>query len=129
MMPLLGNLPGKNYTLEETFKLAGNKRIKNHGRFAISSTLFQKAIKRREFLESGRVRYSFLAPAESVFSLNCIHALAGVVSPLRTHLKSGEQATRAIIDFFVSTSMMRRISPMNSRERDCAGTSLNSNLF
>jgi len=109
-MPLFTAVPGKNRTLEETFLIAGNKAITNHGKFSITETLFNGAKQRKILLDSGKVPYKLLATANSDEGLNCIHALMGSLKDFPTGMKSGVQATDAIIHRFLDQKAMTPVA-------------------
>lgn len=106
-MPLLREVPGHNYTLEQTRALAGNKPVLSHGSYYITPSVFEAAQRRKADLESGRYNYKML-DRFSGSGINCIHALAGVLGYLNTGLARGVGATSGIVGYFLSTGMMSR---------------------
>lgn len=109
-MPLFTSVPGKNFSLEDTFLIANNKTITNHGKYSIAESLFENAKGRKTLLDSGKIPYKFLATANSDDGVNCIHALMGTAGDIPTGIKSGIKATEAVIDHFLKQNLMAKVS-------------------
>lgn len=88
-MPLLKVVPGHNYTLDETLRFESGKHFRNYGPYEISPELYQRALRKIAFLESGGTRYKMLGnlgsdervPADydqAGSAINCIMAFNGV---------------------------------------------------
>lgn len=128
-MPLFSSVPGKNLTLEETFLLANNKIITNHGKFEINESLFNGAKKRKQLLESGKLPYKFLASANSDEGINCIHALMGAAGDIPTGMRNGVKATEAVISHFIHQNLMIRLTPGDSDTQSLPRSSWSSGRY
>jgi hypothetical protein len=109
-VPLFSSVPGKNYTLEETLLMARQQEVIHHGKFSIAQSLFDGAVARNLFLESGKLPYRMLSSANSDTGVNCIHAVLGSAKDISTGLKSGEAGTEAVIDHFTDKKLMTRLT-------------------
>lgn len=111
-MPLLRTVPGHNYTVEETMRIAGGKPVLTHGSYFTTADIFQGAVLRKAELESGRIAYKMLDNRSGDNAINCIHAVTGVLGRLNTGLLRGETATNEVVSFFLSSGRMssRRIA-------------------
>ena len=71
---LLGVFQGRNFSLAETLAIAcqSGKRTKSMGPFEITPDLYDRALARIQYLESGNVKYSGSSPSQS--AINCIEA-------------------------------------------------------
>lgn len=117
-VPLFTSVPGKNHTLEETLLIAGKRKVINHGKFSIDESLFAGAVARKEFLESGKLPYKMLASANSDTGVNCIHAVLGAAQDFPTGLRSGKEATEAVIKYFTAKNLMTRLNEKTTLNTD-----------
>lgn len=104
-VPLLREVPGRNYSLEETFAIAGGRPVFTHGRFEVAPELFEAARRRRNDLESGVAGYKLLDGRRFPSATNCIHAISGILAYLNTGLRRGATATNSLVGFFLSTGL------------------------
>jgi len=102
-VPLLGTVPGHNYSLGETMAIAGGKSVTSEGQFPISPELFEAAKRRKSELESSGLQYRMLGGPGSP---NCIEAVSGVLGHLRTGTKRGEAAAEAVVEQHLSSGQM-----------------------
>ncbi len=102
-VPLLGIVPGHNYSLGETMGFAAGKKLSSQGQYPISPELFEAAKRRKAELESGGLEYRMLGGAGHP---NCIQAVAGVLGHLRTGDKRGVVATEAVVKSFLDSGEM-----------------------
>ena len=117
-LPVLRRVPGTNYSLRETLNIAraAGARVQSHGVFAVSPDLFQRARAQRDFLQSAAAEYKLLdGRLGGRNTLNCIHAISGMIRRIDTGLSRGETATTKLVEFFLSTGKMRAISPTRPR--------------
>lgn len=91
--------PGRNFSLEETLAIARDRgyEVRAYGPFEITRNLYQRALDRIAYLESGRVDYrmtaaGFLMPDV----LNCISALSGIGGLLNTGTLWGFSASQRV---------------------------------
>ncbi len=102
-LPILGIVPGHNYSLGETMGIANGKKISSQGQFPISPALFEAAKRRKAELEGGALEYRGLGGEGHP---NCIQAVAGVLGQLRTGVKHGVAATDAVVKSFLDSGEM-----------------------
>ena len=74
--------PGRNFTLEETIKLAANEKsaVAMWGPYEIDKKAFDLAVKRKRLLDAGTIKYRAddrLYRKDRV-AINCSHAIAGL---------------------------------------------------
>ncbi|MBY0369791.1 hypothetical protein K2X33_03830 [bacterium] len=109
-MPLLQTVPGHNYTVEQTLALSRGRRIFFNGRYGTSEALYKAAQTRQAELESGRIAYKMLDRRFYPGATNCVHAVSGVLVHLRTGLSRGAAANAKVIEYFLATRQMWRLS-------------------
>lgn len=119
-MPLLREVAGQNYSLEETFAMAGRKNVTSHGEYHITPELFEAARKRKFDLEVNRYAYK-LIDGRSQNGINCIHAVSGVLGYLNTGLKRGAGASASLVDFFLASGHMAA-TPISSSPAEAVAT-------
>jgi hypothetical protein len=107
-VPFFRTVPGRNYSLEETFGMAAanGRPVLSHGRFEAAEELFEAAKRRRNELESGGIAYKMIDNATFPAASNCIHAISGMFTYLRTGLKRGRTATNSLVGFFLGTGLL-----------------------
>lgn len=75
-------LPGKNFNLENTIKLAVNSKnaVCMWGPYEIKEPAFERGVKRKELLDSGSIRYRAddRLTRKDKTAINCFHAMAGL---------------------------------------------------
>jgi hypothetical protein len=74
--------PGKNFTLEDTIKLAVNAKVAvgMWGPYEITQAGFDRGVKRKQLLDSGAIKYRAddrLYRKERI-AINCFHAMASL---------------------------------------------------
>jgi hypothetical protein len=97
--------PGRNLTLDETMEWCRREGVTATawGPIEIRKDLYDLAVQRKKFLDSGRIAYKMLdRRGRGVLFTNCINALADVVrNPmLSTGPAFGAEATAMIADHF-----------------------------
>lgn len=110
-LPRFATVPGHNYTLEDTYRMAGNRGVISNGTYSITAELFEAAKARRSELESGKFSYRMTGLGDGPYAINCIQAVSGVVGHVRTGLKRGTAATNSVVDSFLSTGHMQAVRP------------------
>jgi hypothetical protein len=72
--------PGVNMTLEETLAAvaANRERVVLWGPFVIGPELWERSLRVKAILESGRVQYRAISGSRDLFVSDCIHAVAAV---------------------------------------------------
>ena len=94
---------GHNYDLPMTFAFAQrtDQRVSMWGPYPIHPELFQRALKRKAELESGKIRYKVV---DTVYgdnsACNCIHAIGGMIDLPRLRVASvgfGDSASRYLL--------------------------------
>ncbi len=110
-MPLVGSVPGRNYSLRETEAIAARcgARIQPFGPYRISPSVFQAAADQQKFLKSGFVRYAIFAEGDSPGLSNCIKAVRDVVAPKPSGLLHGAAASADTVRYFAQQGAI--ISP------------------
>lgn len=74
-MPLIRQVPGHNYTVEETVAGLPRRRIvDSHGLTEISPEVYQQAVDRKNLLESGAVDYKVFDSRTKPNAMNCVSA-------------------------------------------------------
>jgi hypothetical protein len=93
---------GRNFSLEETLRIAEVRgyTVRPFGPFEIPRSLYEAALRQIRHLESGFEFYRMVAGSAGRRGLNCIHAVAGVVGPLRTGMSWGIPATQEVAQHF-----------------------------
>ncbi len=100
---------GSNKSLEETLKDIDNSNIniKNFGTYEIERHLFQKALKHKNLLESGNVKYTALDSSLRPLAKNCIHAISDITEhKLITGKERGHKATELIVNHFKRLNLL-----------------------
>lgn len=100
-----GPKKGSNLTIKDTITEAktNNWKIHNHGTYKIPERVFLEAKKQKEYLESGRIKYSLIS--QSAVSKNCIHAISDITGfKLKTNNLRGYKATEEVIRHFKKTN-------------------------
>jgi len=105
-MPLFRAVPGRNYSLEETFAAVSGRQVFNHGKYEVSPDLFGAARDRKRELESGSHHYKMLDGRSFPSGTNCIHAVSGILGYLNTGMRRGTGATSSVAGMFLSTGHM-----------------------
>jgi hypothetical protein len=74
--------PGKNFTLEDTIKLAVNAKVAvgMWGPYEITKAGFDRGVKRKQLLDSGAIKYRAddRLHLKDKIAINCFHAMANL---------------------------------------------------
>lgn len=98
---------GKNYSLHETMLIGttSGRKVRWWGPYEINEELFQRAVKRVEFLNSGKVRYKalddgFRGPAKFNSpggASNCVHAVSDIGGDMNQGLNWGYSGSQKVV--------------------------------
>jgi hypothetical protein len=100
---------GLNFSLLESLGIAMRRQLqlKRWGPVKIDSWLYQRAMDRIEFLQSGRVQYKAddtwvrnSALSNEGGAVNCVHAVSDIAGNLRSSLSWGFPASEQVFNFF-----------------------------
>jgi hypothetical protein len=105
---LLSVQPGHNYTLAETFTIAGDRVSISHGPYRITDAVYAKAMARIAFLKDANVHYKMFpwhlrGPAlnnQPGGAVNCVAAVSDIMGFLDPGEVWGDPATQQVIEFF-----------------------------
>ncbi|RUP00543.1 hypothetical protein [Hyphomicrobium sp.] len=93
---VLGSERGRNFSLDETLRMAceARRKVQSWGPFEVTTELYQRAQQRIALLMSGTVRYSML----NQDGINCIKAAGDITpEPFDTGILWGEAASAAVV--------------------------------
>jgi hypothetical protein len=101
--------PGINLDLQQTFAIVrgNNERVMLWGPFVMSAEVYNRSLRVKEALESGRAQYRAISTTYDLFIADCIHAVAAVDTEFgREHyplIRIGNPASR-----FIARQVMTR---------------------
>ena len=98
----IGEQAGKNLSLDETLKLAKDKRaaVRAHGPYVIDKALYDAAVTRERDLRTGRLKYVGINRPTCPDAMNCIAAVMDVLEPYHGWPGIGDVAARSTVRHF-----------------------------